>query len=40
MSWTVYESRKTGKLKANRIDDVRLYLYAISATITARTQEV
>jgi hypothetical protein len=38
--WTVYEWRKTGKLKANRIDDVGRYLYDISATITARTQEV
>jgi len=38
--WTVYEWRKTGKLKANRIDDVGRYLYDISTNITVSTQEV
>jgi hypothetical protein len=38
--WTVYEWRKTGKLKANRIDDVGRYLYDISTTVTTSTREV
>jgi DNA invertase Pin-like site-specific DNA recombinase len=38
--WTVYKWRKTGKLKASRVDDVGRYLYDISTNITASTQEV
>ena len=38
--WTVYQWRKTGKLAAYRIDDVRRCLYDDSTGITPRTQEV
>ncbi len=38
--WTVYKWRKTGKLKAYQVDDVRRYLYDANMGITACTQEV